>query len=107
MKLVRNTVNDAAAVHYLQHAFHVQEWLKHREHSSLSDQCLIKDIKTFVDSECEVPATADDKSIEIGVDTANLMAMHATGRCGVVGHLYPLSAPFGNVGCNQTHFVAA
>lgn len=35
------------------------------------------------------------------------MAMHATGRCGVVGHLYPLSAPFGNVGCNQTHFVAA
>lgn len=36
------------------------------------------------------------------MDVANTVATHATNRCGVVGHLYPFSAPFAIVRCDES-----
>ena len=58
----------------------------------------------FVDSNCQVRSDSIDSEVESALDVANQIAMAATNRCGVVGHLYPLSSPFGRLRCNATHF---
>lgn len=66
--------------------------------------CVVRDYEVFIDSNCSVPSESVDEEIDAALDVANTVATHASGQCGVVGHLFPFPAPFGNIQCSASDF---
>lgn len=62
--------------------------------------CLIRDYQIYLDRDCTVPAVSLDVELDAAMDVANSVATHAGNQCGVIGHLFPFSAPFGRVYCD-------
>lgn len=100
-KLIRN---DTRNLLYLRNAFEAERFLKSHQYANRAGSCVIRNFDVFVDSDCQVKANSVDDDVESALDVANSMAAHSSQQCGVVGHLFPMEAPFARVGCNSTHF---
>lgn len=103
IKFVRN---DMRTYEYYHNAHEAEMFLYNHQYKNLAGPCLIKSYEMFIDSNCTVLAEAMDKTADAVVDVANTIATHSTLQCGVIGHIYPFTAPYGRVYCNATHFEA-
>lgn len=96
--------NDQRSLDYYRSAYEAEKWLIDNNYGNNAGQCLIRDYEVFLDRNCTVPAISIDEEIKAALDVANTIATHATGRCGVIGHLFPFPTPFGKVECNEVYF---
>lgn len=103
IKFIRN---DSRVLSYLESAYQAEEFLERHNYGSLAGPCVIRDYRVFIDSNCTVAAESVDEEIDAAIDVANTVATHAVGQCGVVGHLFPFPAPFGNIECTSSYFTA-
>lgn len=54
-----------------------------------------------------MPAFTSPEDIKSVKDVANSVAMHATSRCGPVGHVFPFIGPFATVTCDSRELSAS
>jgi hypothetical protein len=92
----------ATDIDYLRNVYEAERFVHLNDFRNRADTCVIRDWEVFLDRHCNIPAWAADENIEAAMDVANTVATHATNRCGVVGHLYPFSAPFAIVRCDES-----
>ena len=96
--------DDTRESSYYKQAYAVQEWMKINQYDSNAGTCKIYGFEVYIDSSCQLRSDTIDDEVKVRIDVANMVAMSATNRCGVIGHLYPFEAPFGVARCNATHF---